>query len=144
MNENNFLQVVFKEIVTDNDMFCQFDETHGVLFLDVKSAFTAEDFVAISSLIDPYFAEHGELRGVILNCKKFPRWSGHQNRLQYINFARENHHKFKKAAFAMGGLFVKIIVRLAKGKAHPEMKIFKHSMIFEAQKWVLGEDIRVQ
>lgn len=138
-NESNVVEVVFKEISTKNGLFCQFDEHHGVLLLDVKSPFTADDFRTIETIIDPYFVANGELMGVIVHSKKFPYWSSAQNRAEYIHFAQDNHHKFKKAAFSMGGFFAKIVVRIGRSRAHPEMKIFKYNQIEKAQDWVLME-----
>jgi len=137
-NEPNVLEVEFKEVTTQNGLFCQFDAHHGVLLLDVKSAFTANDFQTIESIIDPYFVANGELRGVIVNAKKFPYWSSSQNRAEYLDFAQSNHHKFKKAALGMGGFFVKIIIRIARSRVHPEVKTFKYQQIEKAQDWVLS------
>ncbi len=135
--ESNIIEITFKEISTPSGLFCQFDEQNGVLLLDVKSPFTAEDFQTISSIIDPYFAAKGELGGVIINSKKFPYWRNAQNRREYINFAQENHQKFKKAALSMGGFFVKIVVRIARGRVHPVVKTFKYGQIEQAQEWIV-------
>ncbi len=136
MSENNY-EVTFKETRTKNDLFCQFDDHHGVLLIDVTKPFSSEDFITISNLIDPYFSEHGELEGIIINSKKFPYWQDSKNRQEYLNFASQNHHKFKKAALNMGGFFTKIIARIARGKVHPEVKIFKYNQIEKAQDWIL-------
>ncbi len=133
------IELFFKEIVTENGLFCQFDEKHGILFLDVKNSFSSEDFVAISSLIDPYFEEFGQLSGVIVNSKKFPYWQNIHNRAQYFHFAQQNHNKFKKVAFLMGGFFIKIVVRVARGKVSSEVKLFKYNRISEAQNWILSD-----
>lgn len=136
--ESNIIEIVFKEISSANNLFCQFDDYHGVLLLDVKNPFTEEDFRIISDLIEPYFTAHGELKGVIINSKKFPYWSNAQNRKEYLDFASNNHHKFKKAALGMGGFFAKIVARIARGRVHPEIKIFKYNQIEKAQDWILS------
>jgi len=135
---NDVLEVTFKEVTSNNGLFCQFDEHHGVLLLDVKSPFTKDDFATISNIIDPYFAANGELRGVIVNSKKFPYWSSAENRREYMDFAGNNHHKFKRAAFSMGGFFAKIVTRIARGRVHPELKLFKYGKIEDAQDWILS------
>ena len=137
MTNSNYLEVTFKEITTRNGLFCQFDEHHGVLLLDVKNAFLADDFKTIESIVDPYFASKGELRGVIIHSKKFPRWSSPQNRQEYLDFAGNNHRKFNRAALGMGGFFTKILARMARGRVHPEVKVFKYNQIEKAQDWVL-------
>jgi hypothetical protein len=139
MADENNLEIAFKEITTTNGLFCQFEDQSGVLFLDIKNPLTADDFKTISNIIDPYFVEHGELAGVIINAKKFPYWKGSKNRSEYLNFAGENHYKFKKAALSMGGFFTKIIVRLGRSHAHPTIKTFKHNDIEKAQEWILQE-----
>lgn len=137
MTDGNIIEITFQEITTDNGLFCQFDAHHGVLLLDVKNPFSEEDFVAIENIIEPYFAEHGELKGVIINSKKFPYWTDAKNRAQYLNFAGNHHQKFAKAALGMGGFFTKIVARIAKGRVHPEVRIFKYNQIEKAQDWIL-------
>ncbi len=137
MTKNDNLELTFKETTTENNLFCQFDDHNGILLLDVKNPFSDDDFETISSIIDPYYAKHGELKGIIINSKKFPYWSNTQNRTEYLNFARDNHYKFKKAALGMGGFFTKIIARIARGRAHPQIKIFKYNEIEKAQSWIL-------
>lgn len=132
------IEIIFKEIKTQNELFCQFDDIHGVLLLDVKNPFTVDDFQTIESIIDPFYSTKGELRGIIINSKKFPYWTSAQNRSEYLNFAGNNHHKFKKAALSMGGFFTKIVVRIARGRVHPQVKMFKYNQISEAQDWILG------
>lgn len=131
------LELVFQEMTTENGLFCQFDDYHGVLLLDVKNPFSSDDFEIVSSIIDSHFAERGELQGLIINAKKFPYWSSSQNRTEYLNFASNHHGKFKKVALGMGGFFVKIIAKLAKGRVHPEIKIFPYNQIGKAQDWIL-------
>ncbi|MFT6332043.1 MAG: hypothetical protein ACJAW3_000367 [Lentimonas sp.] len=138
MSEDTSLEeITFKEITTENNLFCQFEESQGVLFLDVNEPFTESDFEAISGIIDPFFSTYGELQGIIINCKKFPYWKGAKNRTQYLNFAGDNHHKFKKAALSMGGFFIKVVLIAAKNRVHPKIKTFKFNKIEEAQRWVL-------
>ena len=137
MSNEVILELTFKEVTTTNGLFCQFDDHHGVLFLDVKNHFTADDFQTIYNIIEPYFRENGELRGIIINSKKFPYWSGAANRREYLDFAYNNHHKFKKAALVMDGFFTKIVARIARDRARPKMKIFKYNQVEQAQDWVL-------
>jgi hypothetical protein len=136
---NEIAKSEYREIVTKNKLFCQFDEEDGVLLIDVKRApLTADDFAAIADIIDPYYAKHGELKGIIINSKKFPYWKGVPNRMEYVAFAQNNHQKFGKAALGIGGFFVQIVARIAKGRVHPEVKIFGHDKIAKAQEWILG------
>lgn len=136
-NQNQIEELKFNEVTTNNGLFCQFDEKNGVLLLDIKNSLNSEDFAAIQKIIDPFFESRGELKGVIIHAKKFPYWKGHQNRLEYLNFAKNNHYKFKKAALAMGGFFIKVIIGLAKGRVHPEVMKFKYNQIHQAQHWIL-------
>jgi hypothetical protein len=131
------MELTFKELTTRNGLFCQFDAKNGILLIDVKSPISKGDFESISDIIDPYFEEHGELKGIIINSKKFPYWKGARNRAEYMEFASNNHHKFKRAAFVMGGFFTKFVVKIAAGRVHPELRIFKYQQIPKAQLWLL-------
>lgn len=138
-SEENYIELSFSELMTDNNLFCQFDDQNGVLLLDVKNNFTKDDFETISSIIDPYFKEHEELKGIIINAKKFPFWKGTKNRLEYVNFVRNNHEKFSRVAFGINGLFIKFIAKIAKGRISSEVKLFKYNQIEKAQSWILEE-----
>ena len=140
-SEENYIELT-SELNTDNDLFCQFDEQNGVLLLDVKNNFNTDDFETILGVVDSYFKEHGELRGIIINSKKFPFWKGAKNRAEYLEFARNNHHKFNKVAFGIGGLFIKFIEKIAKGRIHPEIRLFKYNQIEKAQDWILEDLLR--
>lgn len=142
VNEDNYIELTFSELTTDNELFCQFDEQNGVLLLDVKYAFDEDDFEIISSVVDSYFKEHGELKGLIINAKKFPYWKGAKNRAEYLNFANNYHNKFARVAFAMNGFFIKVVMGIAKGRVHPEIKLFKYREIEKAQDWILEELLR--
>ncbi len=126
------------ETTTSNNLFCQFDEQNGVLLLDVKNPFSEEDFATIAGIIDPFFEERGELAGIIINSKKFPYWRGAANRTQYLSFAQNNHYKFKKATFNMGGFFIKVVIAVARSRTRVEVKTFKYNQIEKAQSWILG------
>ena len=139
MSKEISLPSEFTEITTDNELFCQFDEENGVLLLDVKNPFTTEDFQRISEIIDPYYESRGELKGVIIHAKKFPYWTDAHNRSEYLSFAGNNHQKFEKAALSMGGFFVKIVIRVARSRVHPEVKLFGYNKIEKAQSWILGD-----
>ncbi|MFT5702662.1 MAG: esterase/lipase [Rickettsiales bacterium] len=139
MMEEADLEVIFQEITTPNKLFCQFEPEEGVLFLDVKNPFTEEDFNIIADIIDPYFSKHGELKGIIVNSKKFPYWVSTQNRAEYFKFAENNHYKFKKAALSMGGFFTKIVAITARKRVHAEVKTFRYNDIEKAQIWVLNQ-----
>lgn len=131
------LELVFQEMTTNNQLFCQFDDLHGVLLLDVKNPFSSDDFLIVSDIIDQHFSAQGELQGLIINSKKFPYWTSAQNRNEYLNFARDHHGKFKKVALGMGGFFVKVIAKIAHRRVYPKIKIFKYNQISEAQDWIL-------
>lgn len=130
-------QNVFKETTTQNGLFCQFDELHGILFLDVKSNFTQDDFDVISGIIEPYYTKRGRLNGLIINSKKFPYWKGAHNRQEYLYFASNNHQKFKRVALNIGGFFVKIVVGFARNRVEPELKIMKYNQIEASQDWIM-------
>ncbi len=137
-NDRNYIELTFQEITTDNKLFCQFDNIHGILLLDIKNRLNEKDFDAISEIINPYFIKKGELSGIIINAKKFPYWKGSKNRLEYLNFASQNHRKFRKCAFCIGGFFIRVIAKFAKDNAYPEVKMFKFNQVEKAQDWILS------
>lgn len=116
----------------------QFDEETQLLLIEPHKNFTDTDFEILGSFINQHYQQHGEFAGLILNAKKFPFWKGPRNFKEYVSFAANNHYKFKKVALTMNGFLVKVVVAMARGRAHPELKILPHNKIKAACDWLLS------
>lgn len=88
-----------------NSITCSLDEQNAVLTVEVKSALTKEDFILLSKVIDPFYQRNGELKGIIINAKKFPFWKNYESFSAHISFVRNYHYKTKKIALAAGASF---------------------------------------
>ncbi len=121
---------------TRTGMGYQFDEDTKLLLIEPDGNFKDIDFEVLGSFINQHYQLSGELPGVILNSKKFPYWKGVLNFRQYLSFAANNHYKFKKVAMTMNGFLVKVVLSMARGRAHPEIKIFPYNKISAACDWL--------
>ncbi len=117
---------------------CSIDEETGVMLVNIgKKPLTSEDFDFLLEVISGYFEKYGQFKGIIINAKKFPYWKGAHNRVEYIGFAANNHHKFEKIALAIDGFFVRLLPKIARRKIDTEVKHFGYNQIEKADQWIL-------
>ncbi len=126
------------EIKKRKPIVCYFDDSKTVLLVEVTNSLSPEDFATLSGLIDPYYAEHKELNGIIINAKKFPYWNGVAGLRAHIDFVQNHHYKTKKVAICIGGFFPKLLPRLARRFIQPELKNFGYNKIEAAHDWTLS------
>lgn len=129
---------MFNQLKSTQDLQCSIDDETGVMLLNLKRNLTSSDFDFLSKVIDEYFNKNGEFKGIIVNAKKFPYWKGAQNRIEYMNFAAANHHKFAKVALTIDGFFVRLLPKIARGRIQSEVKHFGYNKIEEADSWILS------
>lgn len=114
-------------------------EEDGLLVIKIeKTNLTATNLRAIGSIIDSYFEKNGPLDGIVVNSKRFPKWIDANNKRDYMDFVSSYHQKTDKVAIAMGGFFIKLLVRLAKGRVHPEVKAFGYKKLAQAKQWIIN------
>ena len=126
------------EIKIRKPITCYFDETKTVLLVEVKNSLSTEDFTILSQVIDPYYKQHKEFNGIIINSKKFPYWKGTESLRAHISFVQNHHYKTKKVAICMGGFFPKLLPKLARRFVQPEVKNFGYNKIDAANHWILS------
>ncbi len=67
----------------------QLSRATGVLTLAPSGPLSADDFAAVAAEVDPWIAEHGELRGLLIHAKQFPGWQDFAAFLGHLGFVRE-------------------------------------------------------
>jgi hypothetical protein len=121
-----------------NYITCSLDEQNAVLIVEVKSALAKEDFILLSKVIDPFYQRNGELKGIIINTKKFPFWKSSESFSAHISFVKNYHYKTKKIALAIDSFLPKLLAKLARRFIHAEVKNFSYNKIDEARDWILS------
>ncbi len=128
-----------KAVSTKAPIRYKLHQEDGLLVIKIeKDNLTATNLQSIGSIIDSYFEKNGPLDGIVVNAKKFPRWTDANNKRDYMDFVSSYHQKTDKVAISIGGFFIKILVRLAKGRVHPEVKAFSYKKLSQAKQWVIN------
>ena len=108
----------------------------GVLIVAPKGALTAEDFRAISSTVDPYISENGNLTGLLIDAPSFPGWDSLGALIEHMRFVRNHHRKIERVAAVTDSTVLTIAPKIAKHFAHPEFKVFTSGEKANALAWL--------
>jgi hypothetical protein len=52
----------------------ELDRSKGILIVHPQDPLEAGDFQAIAGVVDPYIAENGALKGLLVDAPSFPGW----------------------------------------------------------------------
>ncbi len=107
----------------------------GVLVVEVSGPLHARDFEALAQAADPWIAEHGQLRGLVIHTREFPGWQDVAGLLRHLRFAREHRRAVARIALAAGGRVASYAPRLAARFTPAEVKRFGWDELEEAIAW---------
>jgi len=96
----------------------------GVLVVEPKGAFSADDFHEIARVVDPYIAEKGRLPGVLIDALSFPGWDSFAALVEHVKFIREHQRKIDRIAAVSDSAVLKIAPAIARHFADPEIRSF--------------------
>ena len=96
----------------------------GIVVLKPEGALQADDFRRLARMVDPYIAEAGGLRGILIDAPHFPGWDGFAALLEHLRFVRDHHRKVGRVAAVTDSSFLKVLPRVAEHFAHPEIRVF--------------------
>ena len=105
----------------------QLDRATGILTLAPSGPLHAGDFVAVAAEVDPWIADHGELRGVLVHAKAFP---GH------VGFVRTHVGKVRRVAICSDSALLTIAPQFAKLFVHAEVRHFAYAEVDAAAAWL--------
>jgi hypothetical protein len=96
----------------------------GVLLVEPKAPLSGDDFREIARVIDPYIRENGKLTGLLIEAASFPGWDSFGALIQHMQFVRDHHRNIDRVAAVTGSTFLRIVPRIAKHFAHPDIRVF--------------------
>lgn len=116
----------------------QLSRATGVLTLAPSGPLSADDFAAVAAEVDPWIAEHGELRGLLIHAKQFPGWQDFAAFLGHLGFVRTHVQKVRRLAIASDSAFLTIAPQIAKVFVHAEVRHFGYAECDAAAEWLAG------
>ncbi len=112
----------------------------GILVLEPDGPLAAEDFDRLAALVDPCLAEAGELRGILVDTRNFPRWDGLDALLAHGRFVRGHAGRVKRIAIVTGSDLSAMVARVAGAILPPEIRRFETGERPQALAWLGGEE----
>ena len=112
------------------------DADSGILTVQPQTALAPEPFTRLSAIVAAHCAQHGKLKGLIVDTRRFPFWQGAGGLRGHLRFLRRHRSQVEKIAlvtdsplgraaeFALPSLFALAVRR------------FPYGEIEAAQKWI--------
>ena len=111
----------------------------GVLVLEPQGELEAGDFERVGAEVDPYIAEVGGLRGLMIVAEHFPGWDDFAALTSHLRFVREHHQKIRRIAFVTDDRLLSVLPRISAQFLVAESRAFPMAERDDALLWV-GED----
>lgn len=108
----------------------------GILIITPEGALQQSDFTDLAQLIDPYIAEKGELRGLMVYTKSFPHWEDFKALMTHIKFFGSHQHHVRKVAAVIDNAFLSIAPSIVTHFIHAEVRHFDYVDKEEALVWL--------
>jgi hypothetical protein len=108
----------------------------GLLVIHPEGALRAEDFLAVAAEVDPYIAEKGGLKGLMVKAPSFPGWESFAALIGHLKFVRDHHRKIARVAVVTDSPILKVAQAVADHLAHPEIELFKPADEAVALRWL--------
>ena len=112
----------------------------GLAIVRPEGTLSESDFDTITSVIDPYLVEHGELSGLIIYTKDFPGWDSFGAMLQHLKFVKAHQRKLSHVALVTDSAIGNLAEKIAGHFISAEVKHFPYSQVVDAKSWILNAE----
>ncbi len=112
------------------------DEAKQILVLEPHGTLTKDDFKYLASIVDPYLAKEGELKGLMIRTKNFPGWDSFAAMREHVAFVKKHHKKIDKLALVTDSSLVEVFQTIAGDFVHPNIKEFNYDEVADAFAWL--------
>ena len=114
----------------------EFLQDNGILIIKPEASLQSGDFDELSSLVDPYVADHGKLAGLVIHTESFPGWQNFASMLAHIKFVKEHHSSISKVAVVVDKGIVTALPALADRFVQARIKRFDYDDLDAAITWI--------
>jgi hypothetical protein len=112
----------------------------GLAIVRPEGTLSESDFDTITSVIDPYLEEHGELSGLIIYTKDFPGWDSFGAMLKHFKFVKDHQRKLSHVALVTDSAIGNLAEKIAGHFISAEVKHFPYSQVVDAKSWILNAE----
>jgi len=108
----------------------------GILILEPRGELEAGDFERLSTAVDPYIADVGGLRGLMIVAEHFPGWDDFAALTSHLRFVKDHHDKVRKIAFVTDDRLLSVLPKIGAQFLAAETRAFPMADRDEALLWV--------
>ena len=119
------------------------DREKSVLHVRATGPLREDDFEALAQLVDPFIAETGRLRGLILETARFPGWENLSALIRHFRFVRDHHKKVDKVAIVTDSPLGEAAEHFASYFVAAEIRHFSAGKVEEARAWIDRKSTRL-
>jgi hypothetical protein len=113
------------------------DEVNSILYLKPEQALSTEDFLQISSVLDSYFKDRAQLRGLVIETKNFPGWENFDAFIAHVKFIRKHNARIQRIALVTDSKFADFAKSFIGLFVKSQIKHFYYDQASFATKWIL-------
>jgi SpoIIAA-like len=110
----------------------------GVMVVEIEQALRAQDFDSVAAAADGWIDAHGDLRGLVIQARTFPRWENLGSFFRHVRFVRDQTRRIPRVAFVTDSSLGNLTPRIAEHFVQTEVKHFAYDAINEAIQWARG------
>lgn len=98
----------------------------SILIVSPEDPLEVQDFVALNRDIDPFIAETGTLKGLMIYSESFPGWETFAAFLSHLRFVKNHQQQINKVAAVTDSGFLFILPRVASHFIQAKIKHFPY------------------
>lgn len=110
----------------------------GIVVISPQAALERADFERLSSIVDPYIASRGALRGLMVKAASFPGWENIGALFSHLQFVMGHHSKVERVAVVSDSEMLKLAPHIAKHFVAAEIRRFPPNEDAQALAWLKG------
>ena len=114
------------------------DRERSLLVVRPETALEKEDFADLASLADPWIAETGGLRGLVIEAPAFPGWDSLAAMAAHFRFVRDHQRHIRHVALVTDSPVGKAAEKLAAHFVAAEIRRFPAGEFAAATAWASG------
>ena len=118
----------------------ELDEAAGILTLRPRDELEAGDFDRLAATVDPWLAEHGELKGLLVSTESFPGWDDMAALFGHLGFVKAHHRQVHRVALVTDSRFLGALPRIGNLLVKAEVRQFPFNEEVAARAWLEAPD----
>lgn len=110
----------------------------GILTVTPRGALESEDFARLEAVVEPYLAQAGPLRGLMIYVESFPGWADFAALVSHIRFIKDHQRHIARVAAVTDSGFLSVLPSIANYFVHADVRHFPYRDKQVALDWLQG------